>query len=452
MYCPALLLLFLLLTSGFQIIPITWIMAGLPGVKSSDLAIVFVFVLSWFHRKSVVKIVREHPIFKWLLYVLGFVVLDALYSCIVLNYSVVNVLQVFRLYLILLSFLFFFVVPRVDLKRVFHLIAVITLIQSVLFLFQIVYGHTILLSDTGDEDVVTNMVEGSQYVRFYNLPAFLLPTLFYFLFVFKFKFKIIKTVVLVILLLTAIGPMHRSLIFGVLIVLSFYFLLKQSSLKRVVYVCILGICIYSLSFVDVLNKRINGGLTDISASFSIILNSNDINGKENSFMFRVGHLLERADYVISSPERWVFGIGLISDNATYADRLPFIIGNVSTVTGKRKLIDTSDLVWSPLVLNLGIVGTILYTVLFWKLMMFFFKGIEVDSYNIVGFLWILIAFVLSMAGGDMLGSSFRLLISMVAVIVCKNRKNADNLGNKRPVHLQIGNKMGSNFMEVYVGS
>ncbi|HWK03599.1 MAG TPA: hypothetical protein VNS58_08200 [Puia sp.] len=416
----SLLLFFLFLNNGFQLIPVAWLMAGFPLDKSSDLAIFFVAIITFIKRKDIGKITKDHPLFNWFLYIVGFAAVDAFYSYFFLHYSPVNVLQVFRPYLLFLSFVVFFVVPPATLKRVFHAVALITLFQCVLFLFQIVTGQTILLSANGDDNITTGIVEGAGYIRFYNQPAFLIPTLFYFLFVFKFKNKLIQVGVLGILVLTVIGPMHRSLIVTIVAVISLFTLFQQSLSKRIIYILMLGLVIYVLSFIDVLGKRMGEAFSDMQTTFTSNLSVANIDVSENSTLFRIGHLVERLDYVESGPMRWLFGIGLISDNAPYADQLPFKFGLISETTGQVVQIDTSDLVWSPLILTLGIVGTLLYATVFIVLLVHFFKKTKYNSYNIVGFLTVLAALFLSMAGNDMTTSSFRIIMILVAVIGCSS--------------------------------
>ncbi len=415
-YYPALILFFLLLTAGFQFIPSGLLMAGLTSVKSSDFAVAFIAIAAWVRRKYIKDIIREYPIFKWCLYVFGFAVLEIFYSYFILHYDIINVLQVFRQYVLLLSFIPFFFVPNHELKRIFQSLALITVAQSVLFLAQIATGHALLLSSTGDENVVTGGVSGSNYVRFYNLPAFLVPTLYYYLFVFKSGPSFIRFMFIAILLVTVVGPLHRSLIMGVVAVISIYVLLKQTSSNRMIYMSVIGLGIYAASFIDVLNKRIEGAFSDLWETFNTRLSVSNIDINENTSLFRVGHLLERLTYVLASPMRWIFGIGLISDHAPYAANLPFQFGLQDPVTGQIIQIDTSDLSWSPLVLTMGLVGTVLYTLLFVKFLVAFFRKTNIDPYNIMGFLTVLTALLLSMSGAEFLSPTFRVAVILMAVI------------------------------------
>ncbi len=414
----SLLLFFLFLTNGLQLIPSVWLMSGLPLDKPSDLAIIYVMIVVFLRYKMLPGIVKQYPVFKWCLYIVAFVFMDALYSYFLLSYSLSNIIQVFRPYLLFFSFLVFFLVPTATLYKVFHTLALITVFQSLLFLSQIVTGEAILLSSIGNENVNTNALEGSGYIRFYNSPSFLLPALFYFLFVYKYKSKAKQYLILVILFLTVLGPMHRSFILALVAVLSIYTLLRQNSSKRITYSAIIGLCIYAVSYVPVISNRMEGAFSDIRTTFSSDLKLQSIDIGENTAMFRIGHFLERFDYVLAQPEGWLFGIGLISDNAPYAAKLPFQFGLISEVTGQVVQIDTGDLIWSPLFLTLGFVGTALYIAFFIRLMVFFFRNSTATMYSAIGFVTILFYFFISMVSTEMLNNNFRVIILMLAVIVC----------------------------------
>jgi hypothetical protein len=419
-FYPSLMLFFLLLTNGFQVIPVNFLMAGIPLEKGADLAIIFVMIIC-ITRYSIIKsFINEYPIFKGCLLIILFVLADAAYSLIILHYSPVNVIQVFRPYLLLLSFLPFFEVEGETLKKVFDSLAIITIFQSVLFLLQIITGKIILLSPAGNTDVGINIISVDNYVRYYNTPAFLDEALFYFLYIYKFKNRFYQILACSILILTVIGPMHRSMILAVVAVISIYALLKQNSSKRIISLSFIGLTIYAASFIGVISYRMDKAFKDLKNTFSSNLAIQEINPDENTLDFRIAHFEERFDYIVKKPFGWLFGIGLISDHASYASKLPFQVGLISQETGTIEQIDTSDLIWSPLVLTLGIVGTIIYVTFFVILMLRFFKASSINKYGILGFLTILTALLLSMTGIELIDDTFRVMILMITVLMLKS--------------------------------
>lgn len=397
-------------------------MSGSPLDKGSDLAILYILYVSIKKFRLIKRILKQNTIYKWCLFLVIFTTISAFYSFFVLDYPLKNIIQVYRQYLIFFSFILFFVIPLATLKKIFHSLAIITISQSFLFLIQIVTGSVILLAVSGSDNVTTNFA--GTYIRFYNSPAFLIPTLIYFLFVYKFKNNYFFLSTIIILILAVIGPLHRSGIIAVIASISIYTLLKKGNS---LYLAGVGVVIVLSSFIEVVNKRMNEAYLDISTTLSSKLSVQSINQDDNTMLFRIAHFLERYTYMIKQPFGWLFGIGLISDNSPLAKKLPFRNGLVSEVTGQVIQIDTGDLIYSPLLLTLGIVGTILYLLVFIKFLIFFFKNFQSSKYAIIGFLIIVNGFLISMAGTAMLTSTFQLIVILLSVIVYKELLNTKNI-------------------------
>lgn len=419
-YILSLFLFFFFITNGYQIIPSNVLMYGVPLTKVSDLGILYLLFIILINYKFISGIIKINYIFHLCLLMFFFIFLDGVYSIFFLDYSIINVFQVFRPYLFLLSFFLFFLVPLKKLILTLDLVGFITVFLSFLFIFQIISGKVILLSSGGDDSVMTGGVEGTTYIRYYNTPAFLLPAFFYFLFVYNFKSSFKKYITISILLCGILGPMHRSLIMSVIGVLSIYIVLRQSVSKRIFYLSILSIIIYLFSFVDIINARLSEAFTDISKTFSSKLDVQNIDINENTMLFRLGILIERFDFIIADTKKWIFGIGLISDNAVYASKLSFKFGGVNQA-GNITQIDTGDLIWSILLLNLGLLGSILYSYLFIKIMIYAFSNIKYSKYFIPVFLSILSAFFTSMMGNEMLTITFTNIVLLFFSISIKHK-------------------------------
>jgi hypothetical protein len=428
-----LFLFFLFVTNGFQLIPSSLLMAGLPLDKPSDLALIFILVVAL--KKGVVfkQIGKQIPESKWCFFLVFFLVLEIFYSYLEMGYTFVNIIQVFRPYLMLLSFVVFINVDLPILQKVFHRLAIVTIIQSALFLMQIFLNTPILLAANGTDNVGINTLTNG-YARFYNTPSFLLPTLFYFLFVYKFRHKVVSFLVNGLLFLTVLGPMHRSLMLTVIASILIFILIRQRSRYRIVYLAGLSMVMVVVSFVGVINRRISEAFTDLVSTAQSNLRLQNINVDDNTMLFRIGHFLERFEYIMSLNLGWLFGIGLISDNSPIADNLPFRNGLVSEKTQQVVQIDTGDLIWSPLFLTLGIVGTFIYTVIFIKLLKYFYSKVPETPYAIVGFLTVLMGFFTSFAGTEMLSITFRTMTILLLVLVYKacfeSNKNSYQLPRK----------------------
>ena len=184
-FYASLMLFFLFATNGFQLVPVNWLMMGSPLDKGTDLAVLYVLFISFTKFNKVGFILHKNPIYKWCLYLLFFSTVSAFYSYLILEYPLTNIIQVYRQYLIFIGFVVFFFIPLPILKKIFHSLAIITLIQSCLFLLQIVTGKLMILAIDGSDKVITTF--SGDYVRYYNTPAFLVPTLYHFLFLYIFK-------------------------------------------------------------------------------------------------------------------------------------------------------------------------------------------------------------------------------------------------------------------------
>jgi len=413
-FYASLMLFFLFVTNGFQVIPVNWLMMGSPLDKGTDLAIVYILFVTLKKSQLISLILKQNPIYKWCLYIIIFTTISIYYSFFFLEYPLTNIIQVYRQYLVFFSFILFFVIPLPILKKVFHTLALITIIQSFLFLLQIATGSILLLAVSGSENVTTTL--SGAYIRYYNLPALLIPTLFYFLFVYKFKNFIYFYPTIILLFLTVIGPLHRSGIMAVVAAITVYTILKKGNS---IYLAGVAVLIISGSFISIVNERMNEAYLDLTATFNSNLNLQNIDQGDNTIVFRIAHFLERYDYMIKQPLGWLFGLGLISDNSPLVKKLPFRNGLVSEVTGQVIQIDTGDLIYSPLLLTLGIVGTIIYLFFFIKFLIYFFKNFQYSNFAIIGFLTILNGFFLSMTGTEMISFSFRVTILLTSVIVCK---------------------------------
>lgn len=417
-YYPSLLIFFLFLTNGFQIIPVQVLTAGAPVDKGTDFALLLTLLVTFTHFRRIKQIMAHYKILRWCLILLSFVILEVFYSLFVMDYALVNVIQVFRPYLFLLSFMLFIFVPEETLKRLFHTLAFITFCQAVLYLLQIVTKQTILLSAFGNQEVNITLTSG--YSRYYNTPSYLTPVLCYFLFVYRARMNAIHYLIILILFAAVVGPLHRSYILAVIAALSIYIFITQSRSNRIFLFAVLGIGVYLISFIGVVSKRMDETLTDLQTTLGTKLSLQTIDTYQNTSLFRAAHLIERLEYIAKQPERIVLGIGLISENTPQAARLPFQIGLISERTGQIFKVDTGDLVWSFIVLNLGIIGSILFAVYHVVFLIFFFRNIRL-TFARIGFPSVLTAIFTSMAGVEMLTVSFRVVIVLLAIIVLKQQ-------------------------------
>lgn len=406
-----------LATKGFLIIPQEWLLAGLPVEKTSDMAIMYIVVICLLRFDILQRAIRRDPILRWIVIFILFVFVDALYSRFVLGYELTSVVRVFRNNLFLLSFFVFMLVPVQDLMRVWHMIAIITLVQCILFLLQIPTG-TVLLGDP--ESTTINNMESIGWVRYYNLPTFLIPTLFYYLFAHKYHSRVAKWLTIGLLIITVVAPMHRSLMLIIALVASMYILAQQTTSKRFLYVALLIIVGNGAMMIDSVRSRMNDGLADIN---KILAPGHAVTylsyEASDTFTYRIAHLAERLTYVLSEPARLLFGIGLLTEDAKQTSKLTFEAGLYNQHTGEISQIDTSDIAWSLLILYVGVVGTILFIILHVKLFRCFLTHRNI-SMSVVGALTLATVFLISFTGVEILYGSFRISMTLLLAIAIKS--------------------------------
>ncbi|PRY43025.1 hypothetical protein CLV58_104156 [Spirosoma oryzae] len=406
-----------LATKGFLLIPQEWLLAGLPIEKTSDMAIMYIVVICLFRFSTLQRAFQHDPVLRWILIFILFVFVDGLYSRFILGYELNSVVRVFRNNLFLLSFFVFMLVPVNDLTRVWHTLAIITLVQCVLFLLQIPTG-TVLLGDP--ESTTINNMESIGWVRYYNLPTFLIPTLFYYLFAYEYTSRVAKWLIIGLLLITVVAPMHRSLMLIIAVVASVYILAQQTTSKRFLYVALLIIVGNGAMMIGSIQSRVNDGLADINkilmpGSHAVTYLSYDAS---DTFTYRIAHLAERFTYVIAEPARLLFGIGLLTEDSKQAGKLTFEAGLYNQHTGEISQVDTSDIAWSLLILYVGVVGTVLFIILHVRLFRCFLHHRNIPI-SIVGALTLGTVFLISFTGVEILYGSFRISMTLMLGIAIK---------------------------------
>ncbi len=422
-FYPSLFLFFGFVTNGYQLIPPSILMVGAPTDKMTDLALIYLIVALISRSKALWTVMRQEPVFRWVGLFVAFVALDGIYSLIAQGYELGGVLRIFRVNLFLLSFGVFFVVPTAALVRVLHTLAVITVIQCIVYLIQIPLNLGLLNSSLAGSEIAIHNASETGLVRFYNLPAYLTPVLFYYLFQFRCRTWLRHGLVLSVLLLTVLAPLHRSYIFTLLLVISLFVLLRKSHSQRILYLAILLIIGFSVSMVDVISSRLGKGITDFTNTFTTgkSLITTDIG--DNTFAYRMAHLSERIGHVIQTPIGYVFGIGLLSEDTRQAQRLSFETGAHSQSTDQVSQIDTGDIAWSVLILRLGFIGTIVFVIMLIRFIRLFSRY-QTVPFSTVGLLTLAVTFLTSFAGTELLMIPFRTLLVLLAVVVVKISQRA----------------------------
>jgi hypothetical protein len=393
----AVFVLLLLATAGFQMIPVQWmVMKPLGVTKSYDWVLLFTgAILVIRPRVFAAVFVWKH--FKVLaLYCLFLVVLLG-YSIFVKEIEVSVALRVFRNFLFFITLFLFLPLRPADFGKTAQFIVYATSIASVLYCLQPLL-HTGLLNK-----VISDLDEDSGQditSRFYNVPVFVCPALFFLWFpaeTFRIRFRYIQ---LGINVLAVLLTQHRNLIIAVLFCFFGYLILNNKlRLGNAVVYCVLSVFIL-IGADNFLDKRLSKGLDDLGHTTSVSRQAGQFQAVSLSDLstteFRKMLFMERLNFVSRNETRALFGIGLMTDDSKKARSLRFYIG-APDEDGNISQIANIDIAWASMLLQLGIAGSLLFIFLHLYLLKVFFSRRH-DPYMQTGIFYIVSLFISSLYG------------------------------------------------------
>ena len=414
-YFNALIFFFFLFLEGFQIIPMNILTLGFFSGYSGDAAFLVFFILFIIRGKHWLKNgIRNTLFYKTIFLFLFVLLLNVLYG-LACGYTLGDVFKGSRLYLFLLGFLMFTEVPINILLKVFKVLIVITFFQSILFLTQVVTGITLL---QGPKELFMDDLE---YTRFYNLPKLLDFSMAVCLFWFPFKFsKIVKFTFVGVFILTIIAPLHRSYILVWFLILVLYSIFYNNSSKKVLYSFGIVIVALIISTFSIIKNR----FSDIISQFDVLgnVNFNRTIESDDTFSYRVAHLMERLHYINSLDFGWLFGIGLIDEKSQAVASLPLKIGLPDPITGVLIKVYTPDLVWSMLFLTMGYIGAFFYFTIFINILIKYSKSIRNIEISKIIFVLVLLTIFLSFTSNTLLNPIFFIPVFILVVIIEKREE------------------------------
>lgn len=175
-----------------------------------------------------------------------------------------------------------------------------------------------------------------------------------------------------------------------------------------------------------------GGTSNMNVPVLTYISQGDFRGlaSQSTFMFRIALIAERADYLLSNPEKMLFGVGSMHED-TAQKHFNFKIGTAnSDSNGQYRVcqLDSIDTVWGPLLIRYGFVGLILHiSVVVWMILAFYKR--RENPIMMLGFLTYVAAIAQSFSAGGM----FLLLgiTTMMGFLIAYDKiKFTDNLNIK----------------------
>jgi hypothetical protein len=401
------LLLFSLVTALFQIMPLKLML--IPGVsKPYDWVFLFCAFVMLFKPDHFLnlQVWKRHAVilsFFFYLAVLFFYSVD--YRGVELSIT----LRVARNFMFFIILFVFIPLELDDYKKIFRVIVYATAFASILYSIQPFIGTSVLnFLVTEDGKFITE----SGILRYYNYPVYLFPVIFFFFYKENFlnlKYpKVLAFIVFMAILITQFRNMIAGMIGAYLL---FLYLNKRLTIGTIVISCVAAIGVFFIAD-SALDGRFSKGIADLSkGKFSTSRSAvNSIDQDELRMMstseFRWYYTVERIYYLLEDKTRFYLGIGMANEDSQITNKLSFVVGppkGEDYTNLHVNQIDTGDIAWTLLMLQLGFIGTLLFVFVYLDILKKFF-AFKSDSIMQIGIQYILYLFIASFYITDLLAS------------------------------------------------
>lgn len=327
---------------------------------------------------------------------LVFFVFEFLYAYLTNVDTIGNILAVSRNYLYALTYFVFRKSPVEELKKGIRLIFKGVILACILFVTQYI-THLELTNSYVSE---TNILAGNY--RMQSTPPFidliLLTVLFY------LRKMRGKWMVIVLLFGIFLISQNRTPIIALFLEIGLFVLFS----KRTKYkIPIMIAAMVAFPFVNSLlasRSSEEGGTSNMDVPVFTYISQGDFQGlaRQSTFMFRIALIAERADYLLSNPEKMLFGVGPMHED-TAQKHFNFRIGTGNIDSNGQYItcqLDSIDTVWGPLLIRYGFIGLILHiSIVVW--MIFAFYKRRENPIMMLGFLTYVAAIAQSVSAGGM---------------------------------------------------
>lgn len=347
-----------------------------------------------------------------------FFVFEYLYAYLTNVDSVGNILAVSRDYLYALTYFVFRKSPVEELQKGIRLIFKGVILASILFVTQYI-THLEL----------TNSYVSDNY-RMQSTPPFIALTLLTMLFYLR-KMKVRWLVIILMFSIFMISQNRTPLLALFLEIGLFVLLARKNRYKLPIMIA----AMVAFPFVNSLlasRSEQEGGTNNMEVPVFTYISQGDYQGlaTQSTFMFRIALIAERADYLLSHPEKMLFGVGPMHED-TAQKHFNFRIGTATVDSNNQYRtfqLDSIDTVWGPLLIRYGFIGLILHiSIVVW--MIFAFYKRRENPIMMLGFLTYVAAIAQSFSAGGM----FLLLgiTTMMGFLIAYDKiKLTDNLNIK----------------------
>lgn len=327
---------------------------------------------------------------------LVFFVFEFLYAYLTNVDTIGNILAVSRDYLYALTYFVFRKSPVEEFKKGIRLIFKGVILACILFVTQY-FTHLELTNSYISE---TNMLSGNY--RMQSTPPFIAIVLLTVLFYLR---KMRGRWMLIVLLFGVfLISQNRTPIIALFLEIGLFILFARRTKYKIP---IMIAAMVAFPFVNSLlasRSEQEGGTNNMEVPVLTYISQGDYQGlsTQSTFMFRIALIAERADYLLSNPEKMFFGVGPMHED-TAQKHFNFRIGT-ATVDDNNQYrtfqLDSIDTVWGPLLIRYGFIGLILHiSIVVW--MIFAFYKRRENPIMMLGFLTYVAAIAQSFSAGGM---------------------------------------------------
>ena len=327
---------------------------------------------------------------------LVFFVFEFLYAYLTNVDTIGNILAVSRDYLYALTYFVFRNSPVGELQKGIRLVFKGVIFACVLFVCQY-FSH---LELTNSYVAETNILAGNY--RMQSTPPFidliLLTVLFYLR---KMRGRWMLIVLLFGIFLIS---QNRTPIIALFLEIGLFILFARRTKYKIP---IMIAAMVAFPFVNsLLSSRSSeeGGASNMEVPVFTYISQGDFQGlaSQSTFMFRIALIAERADYLISNPEKLLLGVGPMHED-TAQKHFNFRIGTANIDSHyqiKTSQLDSIDTVWGPLLIRYGFIGLILHISIVVWMIIAFYKRRE-KPVMMLGFLTYIATLAQSFSAGGM---------------------------------------------------
>ena len=370
---------------------------GEPVIKYMDFGLLLLFgcsVLGSLRDSSFFKIKKDTGAKIALFFVLFFV-FELIYSYLFNIDTIGNILSVVRTYLYALTYFVFRKAPTRDLKKGIILIFKAVILASSLFVIQYI-THLPLTESYISE---TNLQEGNY--RMQSTPPFISLILLSLLFYVKKVYWRWGIIVLIFVLMLI--SQNRTPLIALFLEIGM-FVLFAKRVKHKFSVLIVALCAFPF-LNSLLESRSSDENSVLDVSVLSYLRDGDYVGlaRQNSFVFRIALIAERADYLLDNPDLLLQGVGAMYED-TAQKKFKFLVGTGGYDEVKHcyviSQLDSIDVVWGPLLIRYGFLGMALHLfVVIWMIIVFYKK--RSNPIMMLGFLTYVAAIAQSFSSGGL---------------------------------------------------